>query len=462
MLKRTRADGILAVVILAFLVLGSQYALRTPDWQAPDEPAHYNYVRQVAGQGCCPVIEPADWDADQLETLKTEQFPENADLSAISYEDWQPPLYYLAAVPLFNVTGGSLHALRFLSLIFGAGLVIATYVVIRRLFPPYPVLALSAAVFVAFLPQNMAILASANNDSLGWLLLGILLTIAMGYVGNPVSPGHDGRSIPWDESRRPHAAAMGGFLGLIFLTKLTPILPAVVIIILAIAWRWRIEGRGVLWLLQQVAWGIVFGALIGLPWWVRNAEVYGFPDMLGFVRHNAVVIGQPRTADLMAQIGTATYWDQYLTTTYHSFWGQFGWMGVPMQPRVYLGIGIFLAWAFAGLVILLARFRSLWELIPVQRAGAWILISTVLTSVLVYAYYNLTFVQFQGRYLYGALIPLGLFVSLGAMGWALQVAEMVKNERLSRFLTWLPLLTVCWMPALAIYALVHDIIPNLH
>jgi hypothetical protein len=408
------------------------------------------------------VIEPADWDAAQLESLKAAQFPEGADLSAVSYEDWQPPLYYLAAAPLFIATGGSLHALRFLSLAFGAGLIIAAYMVIRRLFPPYPVLALSAAIFVAFLPQNMAILASANNDSLGWLLLGMLLTIAMGYVGNPVLPDHDGIGQPFDESMRPHAAAMGGFLGLIMLTKLTPILPAVVVIILAIAWRWRIEGRGVLWLLQQVAWGIGFGGLIGALWLFRNGQVYGWPDILGFIRHNAVVIGQPRTVDLMAQVGTAAYWGQYLTTTYHSFWGQFGWMGVPMQPRVYLGIGIFLVWAFVGLIILLARFRNLWELIPVQRAGAWMLILTVVASIAVYVVYNLTFVQFQGRYLYGALIPLGLFIALGAMGWALQIGQIVKNERLSRFLEWLPLLAVSWMPFLAVYALVHDIIPTLH
>ncbi|MDI6834774.1 MAG: MarR family winged helix-turn-helix transcriptional regulator, partial [Rhizobiaceae bacterium] len=32
-----------------YLALASLYAIRTPAWQAPDEPAHYNYIRQIAG-----------------------------------------------------------------------------------------------------------------------------------------------------------------------------------------------------------------------------------------------------------------------------------------------------------------------------------------------------------------------------------------------------------------------------
>jgi hypothetical protein len=39
--------------------------------------------------------------------------------------------------------------------------------------------------------------------------------------------------------------------------------------------------------------------------------------------------------------------------------------------------------------------------------------STVVLMFLGYAWYNLKFVQFQGRYLFPALIPLGLFFTLG-------------------------------------------------
>ena len=38
----------LVVLIATFLIVGASMPLNTPDWQAPDEPAHYNYIRQLA------------------------------------------------------------------------------------------------------------------------------------------------------------------------------------------------------------------------------------------------------------------------------------------------------------------------------------------------------------------------------------------------------------------------------
>ena len=54
---------------------------------------------------------------------------------------------------------------------------------------------------------------------------------------------------------------MGGFLGLILITKLTPVLPAVVIILLAIAWRrlsWALVPKPVV----AVATAVLFMALV--------------------------------------------------------------------------------------------------------------------------------------------------------------------------------------------------------
>ena len=35
-------QGILALIILTYMALGILYAVVTPPWQVPDEPAHYN------------------------------------------------------------------------------------------------------------------------------------------------------------------------------------------------------------------------------------------------------------------------------------------------------------------------------------------------------------------------------------------------------------------------------------
>lgn len=452
--------AVLALIALAYVSLGAMYVVNTPPWQAPDEPAHYNYIAQVAAEGCCPVIEPSDWDMAELEALKADQFPDDADLSAVTYEDWQPPLYYLITAPFFEYSQGSLTAMRSASLIFGLGTVLAAYWVLARLFPRHRVLALAAAAFVAFIPQHVAVLASVNNDSLAGLLFNILMVIALGYVGNPTGIDHDGKIVPFDESMRPHAAAIGGFFGLILLTKLTPVLPALVVILLAVAWRWRIEGRSVMWLIPELLWGIGFGLLIGLPWWVRNSLIYGFPDMLGMDAHNAAVVGQLRTTDYIAEVGQPAYWTAYLSTTFRSFFGVFGWMAVPMQPRDYWLIVAFLLWTGIGLILLI-RFHDLWKLVPQQRAGVWILLLAGFAAFPSYIYYNLTFVQFQGRYLYTALIPIALLIAAGGWGWVLLLGSWLKSERAKRVLVWLPFAALLWLPVLAWWALTRYIIPYL-
>ncbi|MCA1553249.1 MAG: hypothetical protein LC737_02600, partial [Chloroflexi bacterium] len=50
-----------------YLALAALYALNTPPWQVPDEPAHYNYIRTIAEQGTLPVLQVGDYDQAYLE-----------------------------------------------------------------------------------------------------------------------------------------------------------------------------------------------------------------------------------------------------------------------------------------------------------------------------------------------------------------------------------------------------------
>jgi 4-amino-4-deoxy-L-arabinose transferase-like glycosyltransferase len=445
---------LLALILIAYGVVGALYAILTPPWQAPDEPAHYNYVAQVAQEGCCPVIAPGDWDAAYLETLKAEQFPDDADLSAVEYEDHQPPLFYLVSLPGYLAGGGVLTALRLVSLIIGAGVVVAAYLVGRQLFPRHQTLALAAAAFVAFLPQHVAMMASVNNDSLAEVLGGFTLALSLAYLGNPVKPDGEGRS-------RPHPAFLGGLVGLAYLTKLTVYLPATVAVALAITLRWRGEKQTVRWLIAQTAWAAGPALTLGGLWWVRNVARYGWPDFLGQAAHAAVVVGQPRTAALVAERGFGPYLGSFLTTTYHSFWGQFGWMGVPMPPRVYLVTGVFGVVIAVGVALAASQSGGWCGLAWEARAGIGVLAGVALAAATNYLGYNLTFVQFQGRYLYPALIPAALAVALGGWGWAALACARLRGRLGTLALTWLPLAAVGWLPPLALYALFRFIVPNL-
>jgi glucan phosphoethanolaminetransferase (alkaline phosphatase superfamily) len=100
-------------------------------------------------------------------------------------------------------------------------------------------------------------------------------------------------------------------------------------------------------------------------------------------------------------------------TTFQSFWGQFGWMAVPLPPRIYQILLLVSALLVAGFVVWLVRQRrSRSSGFPVFDSTSLLVLSAVLTCT-AFVWYNLTFVQHQGRYLFPALIPLATAAALG-------------------------------------------------
>jgi hypothetical protein len=158
-----------------------------------------------------------------------------------------------------------------------------------------------------------------------------------------------------------------------------------------------------------------------LPWFIRNVYVYGGLDILGWTRHDAIVIGQPRTADGLAQYGVAKLVKNFVLTTFRSFWAQFGWMGVLVDERIYLILALFCAIVGLGFLIYLARvIRQRDILSAYQKAALGLLALSASLTLLSYLWYNCKFVQHQGRYVFPALVPLGLFF---ALGWQEVLAE---------------------------------------
>ncbi len=96
----------LALALIAYAVLAYGYITLTPIWQNPDEPAHANYVAYVAQTGGLPELRRGDWDLALLERLKNGTLESGDSVASIRYENWQPPLSYLLAAPVFR-TGSS-------------------------------------------------------------------------------------------------------------------------------------------------------------------------------------------------------------------------------------------------------------------------------------------------------------------------------------------------------------------
>ena len=162
---------LLPAIVLVYLILATLYAVYTPDWQAPDEPAHYNYVKYLGEQYRFPLLKPGDYPATYLEEIKEARFPPEMSIAPIRYEFHQPPLYYVLAVPVYRLFGGALLPLRLLSVVLGGLLLMVVNWTVRALIPERPFLALGATAFVAFLPMHLAMTAAVNNDTLAELLL---------------------------------------------------------------------------------------------------------------------------------------------------------------------------------------------------------------------------------------------------------------------------------------------------
>lgn len=437
----------LAVVLAVYLALAAQYAALTPEWQAPDEPAHYNVIRQMAQTGALPVLEPGDYDQAFLEKIVSAGFPPDVQLDRVQYQDYQPPLYYLLAVPAFWLGGGALVAVRLVSVLFGALAIYFAYLAARALTGPDSWLPVLVAGWMAFIPQHLAVLASVNNDSLSemWVCVGAWLLVREARAVTP--------------PRGAWAWALPIVLGLAFLTKVWSyvLVPAVGVLLL---WQWRQTGFA--FAVRRGLMIMVPALFLGALYWGRNTVVCGPTDFVCGAHHNSIVTGQPTAAHgIESAGGLVPYVSNGLHTTFVSFWGQFGWMGVPLDPRtVKILLVLSAALALSGLVAL----GRAWPLLARdQRWALGILTILGLSTFAVFVYYNLGFQQFQGRYFYSALIPLALWCAAG-------VREAVRGalallRRLRPAPAWLePTLALVPIAALALFAfwaLYRVALPNL-
>jgi 4-amino-4-deoxy-L-arabinose transferase-like glycosyltransferase len=408
---RGRGDWpILAFALLAYAALAAGYITLTPIWQNPDEPAHFNYVAYVAHTGGLPELKAGDWDSALLERVKNGTLLPGDDIAAVRYEAWQPPLFYVAAAPVLllgpqNNLEAEVLQLRALDAVFGALTVGVAYLVARQVLPAH--LAVAVPLLVAGVPMFTSVSASISADPLANLLSAAILLVLVRRLRTTAEPCPSG-PYPTDSgsdrppTRRSHAArstlwaiGAGILIGLGLLTKLAVgiFVPLALVVILVRSARPVRESLAML----------ASAAVVLLPWLVHQVTTYGWTDPLATSRHAAVVLDQRRFPGLSPQ-----YVADFLTTTFHSFWAQFGWMGVVAPDRLYWAFGLLTLVAAGGLLLARRLFRQ----------PAWqLMLATLGVAFVAYIGYNLAFEQFQGRYLFTALVPVAVLLVGGWSAW---------------------------------------------
>jgi 4-amino-4-deoxy-L-arabinose transferase-like glycosyltransferase len=444
----------LAVIIVAYIIIGSLFSTRVPAWQNPDEPAHWNYTRQFVQTGRLPVIEPADWNI-KLVPIGPDQ--RNVPVEQLTYEDHQPPLFYIVTSPAYALFGGRLAPMRLASLLLGALTIVFAYLTVATIFPAHLYLAAFAAAFVGLLPQHLFIMSGYNNDSLSEALLALGLWLSVRVI-------RDEEIIP-----RGEVIALGIVVGLCFWTKAQAYLalPVAAFALWRTCWNAPDATRNAL---RRLLTLIIVACVIGLPWWIHNIQMYGGADFLGLQRHNAVVAGQPTTAEWILQYGFGGLMARLLQTTFQSYWGQFGWMSVLLDSKIYwlmlvltlTSAALFVAWWAHGRSAKRrlqgqtqtktgASIHSPFLVLTETQSRRLTLLAVLMgLTVLAFIWYNLQFVQHQGRYLFPALIPIA---TAFALGWSFIFS---RRENLVR---WLWLVVLIGLFALDGYVLLRVILP---
>jgi 4-amino-4-deoxy-L-arabinose transferase-like glycosyltransferase len=346
-----------------------------------------------------------------LGLLQRTGFQSEPLVGRLRYESYQPPLYYLLATPVYWVSEGSLLALRLFNVVLGAVTLALMVRSLELVFGGKPLITVSATAFAALLPMHVALTAAVNNDVLAELLVMLSLLLLLQWMRHRFSE----QGLPPKKERR-QLLALGIALGLGLLTKIYgyALLPVCLATIVAVVWRR--SGAQPLHALQKALWVAGPAILLGLPWWVRNWVIYGPGDILGTIWHDQVVLGQPRTVDWIAENGFEPYLERGLSLTFRSFWGVFGWLGIFLDERIYTAFLLFSGVIFLGVLWALVRLISGGPDMDMDDFQLWVLalFGFVLLAVAGgYVWYNLKFVQHQGRYLLWGLLPLSTYVALG-------------------------------------------------
>jgi uncharacterized membrane protein len=324
----------------------------------------------------------------------------------------QPPLYYVVAAAWFHIgqwigmkDGSALYWVRFLNVVFMAGMVWLAYVAARMMFPEQVALRLGVPFLIAAVPQDT--FYGINNDVLSPICFGLVFICL----------------IKWFSQEKPGISlgiATGLSIAAAYLTKLSN-LPVIVVAVGAILW----------WCIAQARSPKLRGAMPAFAVLALCAATPIAPWLLWMKTHFGDFTGATAKAQLLGWT-TKPFWDwwshpiftasgfwTFLSELIASFWrGEFMWHAHTIG---FKGIDLFYVWSSFGLILVsvISLLRQVEKnSSKVQRRVLWIAAACLIATIVFLGFLSLQFdfggcinpsrerpYFFQGRLMLGALIP---------------------------------------------------------
>jgi hypothetical protein len=434
----------LALLLALSLIRGVLYSAVTPPWQAPDEPGHFQYAAFLVHYHRFPTrqdVVAEEWLQTQVYISMQESgfWARRAHtLAPPALEEryraavGHPPLYYLLGTLLLAPFSrcdlvAQLHILRLGSVLLGTLTVLVAYLTAQALFPEDASWQLAVPTFVAFLPMHAFTTSSVNNDSLAELLVSLVIYSMLrilkdgpfvGLRAGPSTPFRTGLS--W---RRIVSVACLLASGLLTKRTTTFAIPLAVLTILLYylgAKPLRLaptsEGprRPLRRLRQRCVWLLIASA-IGLGLWTLILNpLFSIPHPLFAIRYFHLLLEPQRYTPAALRA-----YALFFLLTFASFWANFGWLNVPLDLGWYAALAIFSLLALCGLGIFAVRVVRGTETLESwqRRALLMLLLAVVLIFAQIFGLMIVQGIPQQGRYLFPALIPLAVFLTLGLREW---------------------------------------------
>jgi 4-amino-4-deoxy-L-arabinose transferase-like glycosyltransferase len=359
------------VVLVIGFMCRVVFFIFTPTFYAPDEQSHFKYVKYLAENGSFPV-----------QTSRTDD-PTN------DWEYYQPPLYYLSAVPFYLLSYNlssqeaiAVRVIRSFSVLLWGITILFTFKVIERMSVDDYFIKLFMLCMLSLLPTYVFLSSTINNDNLLITIGSILL-----YLGVQQKP-----------SLR-NSIFIGFLLGLALLTKLTAI---VYIALIMIMWLIRFITKRYTWsVLHHFVLTMLLALIIWTPWAWRNWNVYGSitAEKIANVEH---------CRDSTFQAGRDAMYD-----IQGSFWAVSGIKNNVHFFSPIIGM-LVICFAIAGWFYgLIAKKEKLVVFVGKNSNTLFVWALAIIVNLSLAIRFGMLYNQWQGRFLFPLLAPISLLLAIG-------------------------------------------------
>jgi len=447
----------LALLLVAVAVLGVAWAMFTPSWQAPDEPAHYGYVESLAQRHSVPGARTGFvYSSEQSRALQRSNGDKLSQLSD-GRPQWfdgaegvfgegelptdngggntegdvnparsNPPAYYLyetvayGAAGIAGTTPARLYWMRIASVLLLLVTVTGAWLLVGELFGRRRDLQLVAAGLTGLLPMATFISGSVTPDALLCASWSLVLWLGVKSLRSALT--------------RRGAVALCAVTALAVLTKATSyaLVPPVAAVVLfglirhrrssAAGGELRIAALSFSALVVPVLAWVVAARAAGRPS-VNQVGSTGTENALADQAFNAAQIASYMWQFYLPRLSSQADFPQVVGVPVYDVWlkdltGRFGWVQIALPDGLYVAAGV-----TAVVIIVVGIVQAARQPPPIRLGFAFLGLVALLTVIGLHVVdYRIAVQQslpfMQGRYLL-PLVPIGgalLAATLSGLG----------------------------------------------